>query len=165
MYTSAMVLALFVVPAAPPETSSPAWLVDYNQANQQGQTEKKPLAIFVGKGKKGYAKLVRKEKLTPRIQKMLAENYVCVYANTKNKKGKRLAKKFHVNKGVLISNRAGTRVALRHEGRVKVRALNRYLTKYADPDLVVKKTEIHRVKKYHPAPPPAPMMMGGGGGC
>jgi hypothetical protein len=161
MYTSLMMVALFGGPAAQPEASSPTWLVDYEQANQQGQNEKKPLAIFVGTGKKGYEKLVRKGKLTPRMQKSLAENYVCVYANTRNKKGKRLAKQFHLRKGLLISNRAGTRLALRHEGSVKVKALNRYLTKFADPDLVVKKTEKHKLRIRRPAP--VPMMMGGGG--
>jgi hypothetical protein len=150
--------------AGPPQANGPNWLTDYDQANQQGQDEKKPLAIFVGKGKDGACKLIRKGKMTSAMRQLLSEKYVCVYANTKKKAGRRLAKKFHIDKGLLISDRLGKRLALRHEGTVRCKALKRYLTKYADPDLVVKRTERHRVKKRQPAIAPAPMMMGGGGG-
>ena len=87
MYTSLVLVALSSFPAVPPETNSLTWQCDYVQANQQGQSEQKPLAIFVGKGKNGHEKLVKKGKLTPQMQKLLAEKYVCVYADTKKKTG------------------------------------------------------------------------------
>jgi hypothetical protein len=165
MYTS-MMLALPLILAAPPEQGSPVWQSDYQEANQQGQNEKKPLAIFVGSGKKGYEKLVRHGKMNARIEKLLAEHYVCVYANTKKKAGKRLAKQFRLQKGLLISDRTGKILALRHTGPVASKALKRYLTKYADPNLEVKKTEKHGAKKRRPVAAPPPMMsFGGGGGC
>jgi hypothetical protein len=174
MYTSVAMIALSGLLAAEPQRG-PQWLTSYPEANQQGRNERRPLAIFFGPGKKGPDKLVRKGKLTSGLRKILSDKYVCVYVNTRTKTGKQLAKRFRVTKGLIISDRKGKLLALRHEGKISARDLRRYLKRYADPHLVVRTTENTSDRKPRPAPvaaaAPAPMMMGGfgggggGGGC
>jgi thioredoxin-related protein len=167
MYTSIALLALSGFLAAEPVQNDRAWQTSYSEANQQGRNEGKPLAIFFGSGKSGPGNLIRKGKLNKSLQKILADKYVCVYVNTRTKTGKQLAKKFHVTKGVVISDREGKLIALRHEGKIAPRDLKRYLKRFADPDLVVRTTKNTTDQKPRPRPvaPARPMMMMGGGGC
>src|SRR5688500_8521449 len=99
MYTSVLLLALSasIAPAASPE--EPAWLTDYSSAKQKGRTEHKPLAVVLGTGESGWKQLSRDGQLGKDAQRLLAENYVCVYIDTDHKAGQRLASAFEIDNG------------------------------------------------------------------
>jgi hypothetical protein len=125
MYTSIVLVALMGPGAAPQTQVSevPSWQDNYTAARKLGQQENKPLAVFIGRGEKG--------KLTPEVQKLLAENYVCVYVNTDSPKGKRLAKEFEMEQGLVISSRNGEDQAFSHSGQISTSDLTASLRRYA----------------------------------
>jgi hypothetical protein len=183
MYTSVAVMTLSGFLAAAPAASSPSWLEDYDAALVQGKREGKPLAVFIGKGPKGYANVCRLRVLTRDVKQVLAKKYVCVYVDTQNKAGQKWARAFGLDRGLVISDRSRRLQAFRHEGSLAPKDLRRYLSRFSNPDLVVRSTATHvsnsdseqvRYGAISPpvtpvAPPPVPAMgmgMGmGRGGC
>ena len=75
--------------------------------------------------------------------KLLADKYVCVYADTASPAGKALAAMFDVQRdqGVVLSDRTGATQAFWHQGQLSNQNLARYLQKYADDQTVVRTTE------------------------
>jgi hypothetical protein len=156
MYTSLTVLALSSFLAAIPAKSSPSLLADYNAALRKGRTERKPLAVFIGSGQKGYERVCQDGQWTERMKKILAKDYVVVYVNTRKKEGQKWARAFGLDQGVVLSDRTTEMQAFRHEGTLTSRELVRYLVKFSDPDLVVRTTTTHTESapvSYSPPPP------------
>jgi len=121
----------------------PKWHTDYAVAQKQAESAKKPLAVFLAPGKRGYEKFARDSGLTAEIQETLAFKYVCLHVDTAQTAGKSLAADFEMPSGlgIVISDRSGTAQAFRHEGDLANRDLTRYLVRYADPNRIVTKTE------------------------
>jgi hypothetical protein len=161
MYTSLTVFALcnFLagIPAGISTRGSPSLLDDYHSALRRGRMEKKPLAVFIASGRKGYEKVCRDGKWTRRIKRVLAKNYVCVYVDTRKKFGQKWAEAFGVDKGIIISDRTTKVQAFRHDGALTARTLERYLVRFADKDLVVRKTETYDPEPVSYSPPPQPV--------
>jgi hypothetical protein len=177
MNTSFLLIALASVcgPVVPPE--GPSWVGDYRSARRVGQSEHKPLAVFLGSGPDGLPRLGEEAK------RILATEYVCVYVDTAAAPGKRLAADFEfpAGRGVVLSDRACAKQAFRHAGALGDADLARSLRRYADPDRVVRRTETSGAsrakspaRRPHPsarAPlsSPPPLSYGfpsvGGGGC
>ena len=63
MHTSALLVAL-VAAAVPAGDKKPEWQTSYSQAQNQGQSASKPLAVFLAPGKDGWQQLVREGKLS-----------------------------------------------------------------------------------------------------
>src|SRR4051794_33724032 len=99
MHTSILWVALVGV-APPGDTAAPSWLTDYGQAQRQGKTEGKPLAVFLAPEKGGWQKLVRDGKVSADALKHLAEGYICVHLDTSTDYGKKWAKEFEMSSGV-----------------------------------------------------------------
>jgi hypothetical protein len=162
MYTSVMLLALsgYAAPmGAAPE--SPSWLDDYAQAREEGERHKKPLAVFFGSGQAGWDQVSKDGKLGREVRDVLGSDYVCVYVDTSKESGKELASTFEIqdSKGLVISDRGGKLQAFRHQGKLAGEDLQRYLTKYADPEHVARTTEStvrEDIRYYPPASSPAP---------
>src|SRR5260370_21486753 len=118
MYPSVAIFALanFIPPS--PAPAAPHWFQDYWTAQKRGQSEKKPLAVFVGSGQNGFSKLSGDGNLTEPVQKILAEKYVCVYLDTTKKIGMNLADDLQITKGLglVISDRSGRIQAYHHDG-------------------------------------------------
>jgi hypothetical protein len=134
MYTSIVLVAL-VGPGASPENKaaeSPAWQADYVDARKLGRREKKPLAVFVGSGPKGWEKLSQQGAWPPGVKKRLARDYVCVYVDADSPRGKRLAGAFAMTQGLVVSTRDGDAQAFRHSGRMSAQDLESILTRYAN---------------------------------
>ncbi len=167
MYTSLALVALssFLALAVPEERHP--WLSDYSLAALQGQNEKKPLAVFVGSGPAGWDKLSKDGKLGEEVQRILESHYVCVYVDTSRNHGKQLAAAFELDDstGIVISDRTGGIQAFHHEGDLYNRDLERYLRKYADPNFVVRGTEINLSEEVSYYPPSFSRPVGGGRGC
>ena len=131
MHTS--VLWLVLAAAAPSGDRKPEWLTSYGQAQKQGQTSSKPLAVFLAPGKDGWQQLVREGKLSKESLEQLADGYVCVHLDTTTDNGKKYAKAFEMSSGlgVVLSDRSGDTQAYRHEGSLDGSALTSALTTYS----------------------------------
>ncbi len=141
MHTSFVMVALAALTAADP--AQPTWLTDYRAAQKQCATLKKPIAVVLGTGAKGYEKLVREGTLPAEVSKALASNYVCVYLDTSSSEGKQWAEAFEMSsgRGLVISDRTGDLQAFRHEGDLNASDLADYLKRYGDPSYVVQRTD------------------------
>jgi hypothetical protein len=117
-----------LVPAA---TSDFQAQTDYGRALKLAQTEKKPMAVLIGKGD-AFAKLMADKGLTPEAKKLLSEKYVCVAVNTDTASGKDLASQFALSDGgLVISSAGGTHQALRQSGTVTASDLSKHVAAYA----------------------------------
>src|SRR5262249_7208563 len=105
MYTSVAMVALTGFLAGAPAKSSPSWLDDYDVALLRGKREGKPLAVFIASGPEGYKKVCRNRTMTQGMKELLAKEYVCVYVNTNRRTGKKWARAFGLDKGIVISDR------------------------------------------------------------
>jgi hypothetical protein len=120
----------------------PTWLNDYTLAQLRVAAVHKPMAVFVGSGKDGWAKLVRDGALDPDLKRTLANKFVCLYVDTDTAHGRSLAGAFEVgSKGLIISDRVGTSQAFSLSGDLTKDELSKTLAKYADPDREVRSTE------------------------
>lgn len=118
--------------AAGSVATQPAWHTDYGKALAQAADFKKPVAVFIAQGGDGYAKLVKDGKIPTDAAKLLRQNYVCLYVDAASPAGKALTSSFQMGEGLVISSKAGTHQALRHEGQVSSTELTGYLTKYSE---------------------------------
>jgi hypothetical protein len=132
MHTSALFVAL-VAAAVPAGDKKPEWMTSYGQAQKQGQSAGKPLAVFLAPGKEGWQQLVREGKLSKEALEQLADGYVCVHLDTTTDNGKKYAKAFEMPSGlgVVLSDRSGERQEFRHEGSLDVGVLTSALTTHS----------------------------------
>jgi hypothetical protein len=160
--------------------ATPTWMTDYGQAVQVGKKAGKPLAVFVSSGAEGYQQVSRGGALTPATRTLLAKAYVCVYADTTQSAGMRLAQALEITKrGLVISDRGGQNQAFHHIGELSDAELTRNLERFAVVG-TVRTTESNATSRasYYPsygtsygaAPPaqayqPAIQFRGGGRSC
>lgn len=121
-------------------TVAPAWESNYARATETAIAQRKPLAVFIGRGEAGFAKVVGGDMPTE-AGRLLASNYVAVYLNTDTAEGKRLATAFGVTEGLVLSCRGCQVQALKYGGAVPAVELAGYLTKYSAPNVAVTTTE------------------------
>jgi hypothetical protein len=184
MYTSVVVLALsaWSAPIAATIPVAPSWRSDYTLALKEGQSNKRPLAIFVASGPEGWDKVSKEGGLDKEAKELLLSRYVCVYIDTAGERGRRLADQLEMSngQGLVIGDSTGEKQAFWHAGKLSNNDLDHYLHKYADADRVIAKTEMLAdvrpaapVREYarptYYAPPayyrPAMPSFGGFGGC
>ena len=134
---AAVVLSAALANEAP---SAPAWESNYARASTTAVAQRKPLAVFIGRGEAGYSRVVGGDMPTE-TGRLLAANYVALYVNTDSAEGKRLATAFGVDEGLVISSRCGQKQALKYGGAVPAVELTSYLTKYSTADVAVATTE------------------------
>jgi hypothetical protein len=180
MCNTVVLLALSGFLASPQvagEVAQPGWSTDYSKAREQGRKEVKPLAVFIGSGKTGWQQLSQEGRLTKETKKLLSDKYICVYIDTNEAAGQRLAAAFEIPKGpgIVISTYQGDFQAFRHEGDLADPDLEKYLRRYADPSRQFRGTDTNpdhhstQNEGYAPAPPVrrsyyAPVFQGGFGG-
>jgi thioredoxin-related protein len=144
MYTSIVLLALAGanVPSAE-GPRSPDWLSDYVAACKKGKSEKKPLAIFFGKGEAGWDQLSSDGTLGEETRRLLQSEYVPVYLDLEKADGRRLISAFGIkgSPALILSDRDGDRIALRYTGVLEPDVLDRCLVRYAAPNRVAWTTE------------------------
>jgi hypothetical protein len=125
------------------QSAAPAWQTNYSQAQEKAAAQQKPLAVFFGSGANGWVKAVSDGSPAAEVKNVLADKYICVYADTATPAGKKLAQDFAItaNSGVVIGDRTGSFQSFWHQGSLSNQNLTRYLQKYADPSVVVRTTE------------------------
>ena len=128
---------------------TPLWHADYGTAQTLGMFESKPLAVFIGSGEEGWNQIHRDGRLGKEIRELLADTYICVYADTSRDDGKLLAAELQIPDapGLVVSDHTGAYQAFRHQGDLSSDQLLRYLQRYADPDRVVRTTETNPVER------------------
>lgn len=141
MHTSILLLAAFGVHG--PLQADAVWLRDYQSAQRLARNEQKPLAVVLGSGESGWQALCREGQLGHEAQRLLAADYVCVYIDTSEASGKRLAAALDIpnGPGLVISDRSGDLQAFSHAGVIGGEDLARYLRRYAERDRLVRRTE------------------------
>jgi hypothetical protein len=157
MYTSVAWLALagfFNGPAAPSYRTEPVWMKDYSAAQMAGKAQKRPVAVFIGSGGKGYEKLVQDGPLNSETRKVLQENYICVHLDTSNSKAKELASVLAItqSQGLVVSDRSGQYQAFHCNGSIPQEELLGKLIQVAQAEEGVQTTDVYPP----PPPPPAP---------
>lgn len=142
MNTSVTILALAGFLVAPSSGPEPSWLTDYTMALKKGNELKKPLAVVIGSGYKGYEKLPGESKLNSEARTALASRYVCVYLDGNKVENQRLVKAFEVRSGIglVLSDYRGEYQAFHHDGPLSESDLLRQLLKHAPDQKVVTQT-------------------------
>jgi hypothetical protein len=135
--------------------TQPAWQTSYRVALGQVAEQHKPLAVFIGRGQAGYTRLVTDGGLGADTAKLLKQGYVSLYLDVDTAAGKQTAEAFQMTEGVVISDRTGGVMALRHEGTVSQVALTGYLQQYQAGQPVVQ-TQYVVPMMYQPAYNPGP---------
>jgi len=156
-------IALLAYSVSANSVASPAWQADYTKAYSKAVEQHKPLAVFIGTGPKA----VVPEGLTDAAGKLMAESYVVVYIDASSNEGGKLAARFGMSQGLVISDKTGDKQALRLNGAVNAADLSESLVKFADTGVVTTTATSPRpvvTTSYYPQYAPmqyAPM----GGGC
>jgi hypothetical protein len=127
MYTSLFVLALA---GAPLGANAPSWQ-SYSQASQAVEQEKKPIAVFLGSGQKGWETVAGS--LSSEAEQVLAAGYLCAYVDTTTPEGEKLAQAFDIKSGVglVLSDRKGLKQAFWHQGTLRQSDLVQQLVRYS----------------------------------
>src|SRR5262245_56933397 len=117
MYTSLVLLAFEVGAAAIP---APVWTNDYGLAVRRATAEGKPLAVFIGSGKKGWADVCENGEPSATARRLLEEQYVCLYVNAAQPAQRHLVEAFEAERlpMLVVSDRSGVYQAYRHPGRL-----------------------------------------------
>jgi hypothetical protein len=128
--------------AASSHHESLTWHKDYGEARKIGQSENKPLAVFIARGADGQDKVAREGRLSPEVEKALSDSYICIYVDTSTEDGQKLASAFGNTKnlGLVLSDRRGELQAFSQEGDLSAPDMNRWLKYFADPNVPVRGT-------------------------
>jgi hypothetical protein len=113
----------------------PAWQTDYRTAIVQSAEQRKPVAVFIAPG--GHDKLVTDGKIGQEAVRMLRQSYICLDVDTTKDSGKVIAQSFGISEGLVISDKTGSKQALRHGGAITSVELEGYLNNYSSGDTPV----------------------------
>jgi hypothetical protein len=142
MFTSVAFMALWgaLAPQISRLTLTPQ--TDYREAKAMALLEKKPLAVFVGKGENAW-KAVIKDGPDAEARTLLTQRFVLVYIDQATEYGQTMAASLNLTgqSGMVISGRGGEYMAYRHEGTISAADLTHMLSLYGAADHVVKTTE------------------------
>ena len=158
MYTSIVLLALAAANVPTAEgPRAPDWLSDYDAACKKGKSEKKPLAIFFGKGATGWDQLSSDGTLGEEVRRLLQSDYVPVYLDLEKADGRGMVPAFGVkgSPALVISDRSGDKIALRYTGVLEPAVLHRCLVRYAAPNRVAWTTDTDPAAEGEPESYPA----------
>lgn len=108
---------------------SPEWTESYGKAMAQVGDKRKPVAVFLSAGE--LTTLTNGKGLGADALKSLRSDYIAVRIDTTTEDGKKMAEVFGLKEGVVLSDRSGQQMALKHEGQLSPEQLSEYLTKYA----------------------------------
>ncbi len=135
--TAAMIAGLF---ASGSIIGLPEWTDSYGNAMAQAGEKNKPVAVFLAVG--DMTTLLNGKALGSDAMKSLKTDYIAVRIDTTTADGKKMAAAFGMTQGVILSDRSGKQMALKHEGTLTPEQASEYLTKYATVSTVV--TTEHR---------------------
>lgn len=112
----------------------PDWTESYGKAIALAGEKHKPVAVFLSAG--DLSKLTNGQGMGTDILKSLKSDYIAVRVDTTTEDGKKLAAVFGITQGVVLSDKNGKQMALKHEGQLTSAQLSEYLSKYATAEQV-----------------------------
>jgi hypothetical protein len=117
MFTSLLIVVTAGLTGIPGDAPALSWQ-SYSSASQQVEKAKKPMAVFLGTGQKGWDKVAGN--LGAEAETVLAASYLCAYVDTNTPEGKTLAQAFEIKDGVglVLSDRKGEAQVYWHEGNL-----------------------------------------------
>jgi hypothetical protein len=115
----------------------PTWHTDYRAAAAMAAELHKPLAVFITKG----SGVVTRD-LPTEVNRVLSTDYVSLVINSEDDRGKLLSERFEMEQGVVISDRTGVKQALRIEGSINPGDFAHTLSRLADPNRIMARTEV-----------------------
>jgi hypothetical protein len=151
MHTSLLLFALMgpgAAPAAMAAPEAPSWQESYRAGRQVGRERRKPLAVFIGSGPAGWAKLTDEGGLTRKARQLLTASYVCVYVDLDSPEGKGLAGSLEIGSGtgLIISDRLCEQQAFWHQGTMSRGELEETLQKYTAVTTVRQTERLDRMR-------------------
>ncbi|MCU0704585.1 MAG: hypothetical protein MUF18_11465 [Fimbriiglobus sp.] len=120
------------------------WSESYGKAIALAGEKHKPVAVFLAAGDLGQ--LTNGKGLGTDALKSIRNNYIAVRIDTTSEEGQQLAGAFGLTQGVVLSDRTGKAMVLKHGGTITPEQLAVYLTKHAA-------TEVAVTTEYHGAAP------------
>src|SRR4051812_11231458 len=132
MYTAMALVALTLSVTTGNVSPTPGWLDDYQVARARVADAGKPMVVVIGSGQAGWREVVRDGAFDPAVTKLLADKFVCLYADMTTVRGRQLADALRVRHGVVISDKTGRNQAFNASGTVSRTELVAALTRYAD---------------------------------
>lgn len=134
MFTTSMTAALVAGLLASGSLGLPEWTDSYGKAMAQAGEKHKPMAVFLTTG--DLNGVTNGKGLGADVLKSLKADYIAVKIDTTTEDGKTVAAAFGISQGVVLSDRTGKTMALKHEGPVTGEQLAVYLTKYAATETI-----------------------------
>ncbi len=127
--TSLTAMALAGLMSAPTTLESD-WLTSYSTAQARSAKEGKPIAVFIAPTNK--VEWLETATLSDDTAKSLKSEFISVKIDSSSVEGKKLSEQFGIQEGLVISDKKGELIALRHEGAVASTDLATYLTQNKD---------------------------------
>lgn len=112
----------------------PEWTDSYVKAMAQAGEKNRRVAVFLSAG--DMKTLTNGKPLSTDALKSLKSDYIAVRVDTTTEDGKKVAEAFGMTQGVVISDRAGKQMALKHEGQLSPEQAAEYLTKFASVEAI-----------------------------
>jgi len=138
--TNLTVVALAGFLAAAPAMNRPEWATSYSSALAMSSKLNKPIAVFIAPT--ASATWAQEGNLPSETVATLRKEFIALKVDSSSTDGKRLAAQFGLQEGLVISNKSGELIALRHEGAVAKAELGTYLNKH-NGTAAVTTTEYH----------------------
>lgn len=131
MYATAL-LVLGALSAGQTTRPTLGWLTNYAEAQEKAIKEQRPLAVFFGSGRDGFRHVNREGKLAESTERLLAENYVCVFLDVAAPSNRSLVTTFAIKsgKGLVLSDRSGDHQAFHHDGDLSAAQLTEVLQRH-----------------------------------
>jgi hypothetical protein len=131
--TSLTAMALAGLMSAPTTLQSD-WTTSYSTAQARSAKEGKPIAVFIAPTEK--VEWLETATLSDDTAKTLKSEFISVKIDSSSVEGKKLSEQFGIQEGLVISDKKGELIALRHEGAVASTDLATYLTQNKDKGVV-----------------------------
>jgi hypothetical protein len=125
--TSLTAMAMAGLMAAP-SLSQSDWTTSYSTAQARSAKEGKPIAVFIAPTDK--VQWLETASLPDETSKTLKSDFISVKIDSSSEEGKKLSEQFGINEGLVISDKKGELIALRHEGAVATTDLTDYVTRH-----------------------------------
>jgi hypothetical protein len=132
--TSLTAMALAGLMAAAPSSPQSDWTTSYTTAQARSAKEGKPIAVFIAPTDK--VQWLETATLSDETAKTLKSDFISVKIDSSSVEGKKLSEQFGINEGLVISDKKGELIALRHEGAVATTDLTDYVTRHKAPATV-----------------------------
>ena len=133
MYTTSVLVTLHLFATS---SALPTWNRDYPLAMKRAEAAQKPVAVFIGSG--SWQAMCKDGEPGPRVCRLLADHYICVFVDASRQAEQPLARSFEAGEQPLLVLSSCNRLyqAYRHSGALARASLEQVLELYATEEIV-----------------------------